>query len=329
MTDHIPHGETARRLQWSFLPPLLRREIERCCGGTVVDAVSCDAGFTPGMASVLTLDDGSRHFVKAASVKAQRVFADAYRQEAAVLRTLPEEVAAPRLHWTLGTGVDDAAPGWDDWIVLGIEFVEGAHPARPWRAGDLDAVLARLDRTADLLTPAPGDLPTAAEEFAGWPALWQRTPLADLPFAAEFAALAARYTEFVGGSTLVHTDLRDDNVLLHPTRGPLLCDWNWPVVGADWIDTVLMLIGPRGDGLDVETILATHPRTAGLHPDAVDSWLALACGYFLHSAAQPAPSTSPWVRVAQRWQGEVCREWVCERRGWTASGHTAALAASI
>jgi hypothetical protein len=28
------------------------------------------------------------------------------------------------------------------------------------------------------------------------------------------------------------------------------------------------------------------------------------------------PPTSPFLRIHQRWQGEVCWEWLCERRGW-------------
>jgi hypothetical protein len=29
------------------------------------------------------------------------------------------------------------------------------------------------------------------------------------------------------------------------------------------------------------------------------------------------PPTSPWLREAQRWQGEVVWAWLGERRGWT------------
>ena len=49
----------------------------------------------------------------------------------------------------------------------------------------------------------------------------------------------------------------------------------------------------------------------------VDIVLALLTGYFLMSAQQPVPPTSPHIRDAQRWQGEVCWEWLAERRGWS------------
>ena len=90
-----PHGKTARRLEWPFLPPHLRAWIERRCGSPVVSALSQNSGFTPGFASVLVCEDGSRHFVKAASVKAQRLFADSYREEARKLAALPPGCPRP------------------------------------------------------------------------------------------------------------------------------------------------------------------------------------------------------------------------------------------
>ena len=39
-------------------------------------------------------------------------------------------------------------------------------------------------------------------------------------------------------------------------------------------------------------------------------------GYLLSRAAEPAPPTSPYLRDAQRWQGEAVWDWLCERRGW-------------
>ena len=101
-----------------------------------------------------------------------------------------------------------------------------------------------------------------------------------------------------------------------------MCDWNWPVVGAPWLDTVLLMIGPRGDGLDVESVLASHPLTRDVPAEHVDIVLALVVGYFLKSAGDPVPPTSPYVRDAQRWQGEVVWDWLCERRGWSGAALT-------
>ena len=307
----IPHGRTARRLQWGHLPPPIRSVVEHRCGSPVVDARSQDAGFTPGFASVLTCADGSRHFVKAASTKAQAAFAAAYREEARKLRALPPDAPAARLRW-----VHDA----DEWVVLGLEHVAGRAPRRPWHPDDLAVCVAMLARSAEVLTPPPPGLRLSAfaEELAGLPSLWRhvRAHQPELPHAAGAAALAERFTEVTIGHTVVHTDVRDDNILIRPDGGALLCDWNWPVVGASWIDTVTLLIGPRGDGLDVEAVLAKAELTRDVPADHVDVLLAALAGYFLKSADDPVPPTSPHIRDAQRWQGEVVWAWLSERRGW-------------
>lgn len=302
----IPHGRTARRLDWEHLPPVVRREVERQLGAAVVAAESQRSGFTPGMASVLTCADGSRHFVKAASSKAQRIFATAYREEARKLRLLAGWIPAPRLRWSQECY---------DWVVLGYEYVEARAPHRPWTDPDLDAVADLLVETATALTPAPGSgWASFADDQADFPAYWEH--LDHLPHAAEAAALAAGFAEHTAGDTLVHLDIRDDNVLIRPDGSVLVCDWNWPVAGAPWLDSLILLIGPRGDGLDVDARLASHPLLGEVEPEAIDSVLALLAGYFLKCAGDPVPNFSPHIRDAQRWQGEVCLSWLSERRGW-------------
>ncbi|MEZ0578938.1 hypothetical protein [Nocardioides sp. MH1] len=304
LPTRIPHGHTARRLEWVYLPPHIRGEIERRVGSPVVEASSRPSGFTPGFASVLTCADGSRHFVKAASQKAQRMFADAYREEARKLALLPDGVPAPRLRW-----LHDA----DDWVVLGFEYVDGRAPARPWVPDELAAASAMAVEVAALLTPAPKGIDRAVDEFAEWPGHWDRV---DHPRAADCAALAARYADVVDGDTLVHTDIRDDNLLVRPDGTVVMCDWNWPVVGAAWLDSLFLLIGPRGDGLDVEAHIAAHPLLASVPPESIDVALALVLGYFSVSAALPVPPTSPHIRAAQAWQRDVLHDWLAERRGW-------------
>jgi hypothetical protein len=307
----VPVGRTARRIEWAHLPPGVRRAVEARLGSPVADARSCTAGFTPGLASVLTTDEGTRTFVKAASSKAQRVFAEAYREEARKLAALPAGVPAARMLWTLDV---------EDWFVLGLEHVESRQPRRPWRLAELDAALDALEVVADLLTPAPAalGLDGLEEEFAAFPGYWDqlRGSRPDLEHLEEAAALAARFAEVVGGTTLVHTDVRDDNVLVRRDGTAVLCDWNFPCVGAAWVDTLLLMIGPRGDGLDVESVLASRRLTRDLPDESVDIVLALLSGYFYRQAQEPVPPTSPYLRDHQRWQGDVCWTWLAERRGW-------------
>lgn len=302
----IPHGRTARRVEWTHLPPGVRRAIEAHLGSPVEQADSQGAGFTPGFASVLTCGDGTRHFVKAASVKAQRMFAESYREEARKLGALPRTTPAPRLLWT-----DEV----EDWFLLGIEHVAGRAPHRPWTVDDLALASTMVLTMAEVLTPAPvAGIATAAQEFAAWPGLWRQI---DHPRAAEIGALAERFADVVAGHTLVHTDIRDDNILVLGDGRAVLCDWNWPVAGATWLDSLFLLIGPRGDGLDVEGHIADHPLLSAVPPQDIDTVLALVLGYFTSSANEPVPATSPYVRMAQAWQRDVIDDWLAERRGWS------------
>lgn len=305
----IPHGRTARRLEWPLLPPAMRALVERRIGAPVVSAESSGAGYTPGLASVLTCADGSRHFVKAASKRAQRPFADAYREEIRKLRALPEGLPVPRLLWS---HEDDL------WVVLELEYVDGPNPARPWRASELDACLDTLEVLADTLTPPPLTLSSFADDFeeclAGWSHVRRVAPR--LPHLQEAAALASGFRDATAGTTLVHTDARDDNFMLVDGRA-LLCGWNFPVVGAAWIDTVSLLISAHGDGLDADGILAHRPLTRDVPAEDVDAFLALMAGYFFERRDQPVPNSSPYLRVHQSWYAETTWSWLCSRRGWS------------
>ena len=305
----IPHGRTARRLEWPLLPPPTRALVERRLGSRVVAAHSAGAGYTPGLASVLVCADGSRHFVKAASKKAQRPFADAYREEVRKLHALPDDLPVPRLLWS---HEDDL------WVVLELEHVDGTLPARPWRPAELDAALDTLDVLAERLTPPPLRLPTVAEELAGCLAGWDHVRRVDpgRPHLAEAARLAAGFRDATTGTTLVHTDVRDDNLLLSEGRA-LLCDWSWPAVGAPWVDTVQLLIAVHGDGLDADAVLRRRTLTRDVPDDDVDSLLALMAGYFLERRDQPVPNSSPYLRVHQSWYAEAAWSWLAARRGWT------------
>lgn len=310
--DLPPAGRTARRVQWHFLPPGLRQTIEAHCGAPVVAASSQDSGYTPGFASTLTCADGSRHFVKAASVAAQQVFAEAYREEARKLARLPAGTPAAHLLWVY----DD-----DGWVVLGLEHVAGRSPRRPWAAEELDRTLDALETAAALLTPPPAglELATVAADLGPFAAAWDhvRDTRPGLPHLEEAADLAAAFARVSAGDTLVHTDVRDDNVLLEADGGVRLCDWNWPVVGAAWLDTVFLLLEPWGDGLDADVLLAERPLTRDVPTEHVDATLALLAGYFLRQRDEPTPATSPYLRQHQAWCAEAAWGWLSARRGWT------------
>lgn len=308
----VPHGRTARRLDWMLLPPMIRRLIEGRLGSPVANAESQGSGFTPGFASRLTGENGARLFVKAASKKAQAPFAAAYAEEARKLAMLPDGLPVPRLQWV---HEDDL------WVVLGFEFIEGRPPRRPWVRAELDACLGALTDVAAAMNPVPAALALnpITEDLPGMRTGWAHVAHTqpERPHLAEAIALAESYDSFKGNDAFVHSDSRDDNFILTPDGRALLCDWNWPALGPRWGDAVDLAVSAYGDGLDADAILASHPLTRDADPDHVDAWLAGLCGLMMESADRPVPNSSPYLRMHNRWYAEVTWAWLASRRGWS------------
>jgi Phosphotransferase enzyme family len=130
-----------KRLRWAHVPPPVKRAIEQLADGRVAAAVNCEGGFSPGLASRLTLTDGQSVFVKAIDADAWPDQAAMYRAESSVSAALPPTVPAPRLLGSLDDG---------RWVVLVFECIDGTEPdlrRRPADAFRVAAALAELART--------------------------------------------------------------------------------------------------------------------------------------------------------------------------------------
>lgn len=310
--ETVPHGRTARRLEWQHLHPDVRSTVERRLGSPVCEAASQGAGFTPGFASCLTAEDGSSVFVKAASKQAQRPIAASYGEEARKLRLLPPDLPAPKLLW-----FDED----DRWVILGLEHIEGRIPARPWKLDELDRCLSALtvvaksnhDPAPELqLLPLHEDLPKL---LTGWDHVAETRP--DWPHLDQLRELAHSYAELPDAEHLVHADVRDDNLILADDGRTLVCDWNWPALGPAWLDVVDLLVTAHGDGHDADAMLAAHPLAAGAASDHVDAALASLCGYMVEADSRPVPSSSPFLGTHRRWWAAATWSWLSRRRGWS------------
>jgi aminoglycoside phosphotransferase (APT) family kinase protein len=299
------------RLSWDELPAPVRAAVAAAAGAPVVAATSQPGGFSPGLAAVLTLAGGRSVFVKAVNAARNPDSPDMHRREAEVLAALPPAVPAPRLRWTYDDG---------DWVVLMTDVVDGAPPAQPWRPPELAAFLAAAAALADQLTPAPLAAPAAQDhfrdDFTGWRRLAGRPEGLD-PWVRErldrLVEIESGWPDAAAGDTLVHGDLRADNVLL-TARGAVVVDWPHACVGAGWLDLLLALpsIAMHGGG-DPQRIWDGYPPARAADPDAVTAVLAAAVGYFLWQAAQPEPANIPRVRAFQRAQGEAGLAWLRHR----------------
>jgi hypothetical protein len=317
----VPVRATARRRTWQGLPAVVQTAIEYAAGSPVVTATTTGTGFTAGFASRLDLADGSACFVKAASTRDDRLhgwqISSAYRIEARNLRLLPSDVGAIPLSWSLDVDDED-----DAWIVLGFPYIHGHPPRRPWRPQELRLVTDKLAQVAPALARAPQGLDLEPydgdrDQLPAWIArVLERD--GESRWLDAIIGLAGESVTCTQGTAVAHLDLRDDNIVLGDDGSVWICDWNWPMLAAPWLDLVTVLIAAYGDGLDTDTALCDHPLTAALDPRSVDAWLANLWLYLTTRMEGDVPAGSPHLRDHQAWYEDVTRRWLEQRIGISA-----------
>jgi hypothetical protein len=303
------------RLGWGDLPAQVRAGVEDLLGGAVVEAAGQPGGFSPGVADRVRTASGRRAFVKASGVDLNATTVELHRREGRVVAALPPGVPAPGL---LGV-YDDGR-----WVALVLRDVPGRHPRTPWEPAELSAVLAALDDLAARCTPAPElSVPPrplgASEIISGGARAWRRLATADLdPWAAAnldlLTALADEAAPLLAGDTLVHLDIRADNLLVDPAGRVTIVDWPYATTGPRWLDTLLLALNVRlHGGRDADALLARAPVAAGVEPRVFTAVLAGMAGSFADISRRPPPPGIPTVRAFQRLHAEVLLDWVRAR----------------
>ena len=300
----------------------MRRGLVDRLGADVVDAATQPGGFSPGVAARLTLADGRRLFVKAVSSKTNPDSPGMHRREARIAAALPASVPAQRL-------LDSYDDG--DWVALLFEGIDGTAPQTPWQQPELDRVLVAIGELSSTLTPAPIAVEPVSElmpsVFSGWHRLaasaesrqddlrgvdpWAQRHLAEL------VALEAASPDAAAGTTLLHADLRADNILLTPSR-VFFVDWPWASHGAAWVDLAFMLPSvAMQHGPKPWEIFDAHPLGRTAPAAAVTAVVAAAAGFMIRGSRLPPPPGLPTVRAFQRDQGVPALEWLRRRTGWS------------
>ncbi|MER7516058.1 phosphotransferase [Streptomyces sp. NPDC126499] len=234
---------------WDDLPPAVRRRLADRLAA-VGPAVAVTGGFTPGVRVRMRAAFGRDVFVKA--IPATDPLASMYRAEAAVNRGLPPGVG-PRL-----LAVLDA----DGWVVLAFHYEEGRHPDLSPGSSDLASLMDAVAALHTTLTPSPFPL---APDFVSHPV----------------AERAAGHHEAMRGDTLLHCDIRSDNVLIGDRV--LFVDWALAHRGAAWLDVALMV---------PQLIMAGHG------PESAEEWAAKVPAY---AAAPQAAVTAFASSITGYW----------------------------
>jgi Ser/Thr protein kinase RdoA (MazF antagonist) len=127
--------------------------------------------------------------------------------------------------------------------------------------------------------------------------------------------MESRAPQAVSGSTLLHFDMRADNLLIDDDR-VWFFDWPHACVGAAWFDVVGFIpsVVMQG-GPSAEEVFSRYRLGAEADPDAVNCALASLAGYFTRQSLLPPPPGLPTLRAFQAAQGTVARRWLAERTG--------------
>jgi hypothetical protein len=262
-------------------------------------------GYTHNRRERVRLDDGRSVFVKAA---VDDLSAGWLRLEHVVYANV-EGTFMP-----VCLGYDDKS----GFPLLILEDLSEAYWPPPWREGDVERVRSTLAALA--ATRAPDGLTPIGDWRAEWLSCWRRLRDDPEPFLATGVAsrewldsslpaleAAADRAPLADGSSLLHLDVRSDNLAL-TDRGPLLVDWNWASCGNPLVDLVAW-----APSLCIET--GMRPEEV-VDADGVGELAALIAGVWASVAGLPPPPTAEQrLRDAQLAALRVCLPWACRTLG--------------
>lgn len=304
------------RRDLSEAPATLRAWLAAALGGEPIRWTTAVGGFSPGIAARVVTAGGRRAFVKAVDGSTNPDTPGLFRNEVRALRILGADPATRRLIAPMVDSYDS-----DGWVALLLDEVDGTTPAQPFVAADVEVVSAGLTDLAGALDRLSTDaeLPsvTATSSLAeSWGALaavperldrWTREQLPILLDLAEHSRQALQ------GRSLLHFDIRSDNMLLTGAgddRRAVFVDWAWLRYGAGWIDAFLFGfdLATAGGEVRAQTYVANSPVLAEVAPRDVTAAVAAVSGVMLLGSRKPPPPGLPGIRD---WQARMAAGGLC------------------
>ncbi len=320
--DHqlmVDQSHSTRRHQWDQLPDALRDEVERQLGDAVVVATTQPGGFTPGVAAVLTLANNAPVFVKA--VADTSAIVHAYRHEALISQQLPTTVPAPRLRFSLEHS---------GWVLLCFDAIQGRLPQEPWVDSELDATMATLGVVSNVLTPSPiKELPRIFENYGKEFDVWRRLSATGAVSGGRLtvnelqpalrsridalAEIEERWGDEASGETMIHFDIRSDNLVIDQSGTVWVVDWSWPCLAAEWVDVATFLPTLRRNSSELQRLWAAHPTTRHLSASGGNAYLVALAGTWLERAANEPLAHTPHLREHQATCARATLDWLSVR----------------
>lgn len=316
---NMPPPAQGIRQQWGDMPQKIRDGVQAYIGAEIIRTETQSGGFSPGVADRIFTSDDRCFFLKALGTDINTTSVAFHRKEIKINASFPENAFAPKMLWS----VDDA----DDtgWAALLFDNIAGVNPPIPWQSDDLRRVGQALQQLTETLTPSPiASVPSASEYFTirvhGWQKIkdnyaanaqnlddWSKRHLDTL------CALERHAPEAVAGDTLVHFDIRADNILITENE-VWFVDWPHACTGTSWLDVVLFAssVAMQSD-LSPEDLIRLQPAVQTADPQAVTAAIVSLAGSLTLRALAPSPRGLPTLRKFQAALAQVTRQWVTQR----------------
>ena len=280
------------------IPSVLDR-VKTILGTAPTTWLSMRKGHTAAECLVMQFENGSTAFVKHATDERTAQWLTSERR----ICELVQESFLPKFI------------GWDgrEFPILILEDISAGHTAPPWSEEYVDRVFRLLDTLAAV--KMPDNFPALvnyAEPFNGWQEIARnRSPFSKLGLvSAEWLerALPVLIEAETGidltGDSLVHTDMRSDNICFHQDH-TLLVDWNWACKGNPKFDLISWLPSLHAEG-------GPPPWEFTLDEPKL---IAMQAGYLARRASRPPMNQPASIRQLQLAQLRSALPWAAKALG--------------
>lgn len=273
--------------------PALRARLEKMTGKLVQHVERLGGGYTPALRLKVTHTDNTTCFAKIGTTP---FTIEALRQENQVYQTLSASFMPRYLGWE-----DDPLHP-----ILLLEDLSHAYWPPPWRTERVTQALVAMQQLWSSTLPNVPRMVEMERIWDGWRQIAEDPgPFLSLGVASEKWLQQALETlliidirEVVNGRSLLHFDLRSDNICFQGNRA-LIIDWNLVCLGNPKMDLAFWLPSLEAEGgPPPETLLPNAGEIAGL-----------ISGFFAARAGLPNIPDAPRVRYIQRVQLQTALPW--------------------
>jgi fructosamine-3-kinase len=316
---------------WNEVPAAVKTSTERLFGSEIVGAEIVWGGYSPSATFKITFKNGKNVFCKGVHPRQTQFGKDAFLSEKAVYESGVVAEFHPRYYGCVEG---------EDWNLLFLEDLSHGSLELPWSRVNAFAVIEKLahfhqrffqkemPQWIPVVSESPIFYKTFRERFwfelssdtkalksfvsymeeSGVDSRWLREVL------PQFVDLETKIIDLGGPKTLLHFDLRSDNILFVDSE-PVFLDWPFLSYGSPAYDLVFFASCFGEGGPHPDEMLAHYEARSGfkVNPADIQILIAFFTGFFADRVQEPPPPELPRLRGVQKLQLVALLEWAKSR----------------